>query len=555
MARPTVKDADFVGKAAYLAQRADAARRDPVHADASTTRRSSTGRQALHARPRADPRRPTAQPLVDAKGRRSYVTSAGSGPSVGKHLLMSYLPPEHAVDGDEARRRVLRRALPGDGRRRRRDAAVRPRERPDPVLTPADVNILVCVKRVPGDRRPDRPDRRRARHRHALPRLHGQPPRGVRGRGGRPDRRGARRLVGGPDARAGRGRGPAPRRDGDRHRAGDPARDRRRATGTRSRRPRRIVEAIRAQEAADGPFDLILFGNESADTGGFQVGIRVAAALGRPVVPGSRRSRSATARSSRGARHRRRLGGLRAAAAGGRRGQGGDQPAALPVGPGPAAGEEEGDRAARRRRGSRPASRRSGWSSLPSRRGPRPRSSARGPDAAPARRRPARPDRGPGLMTRRSSPRRARRRRAGPAGLETLTLARRLGAATGGRSEAVTRSRRRRPTAPRAARSPGRRADGASSSRTTRLDAVSRPTAWAAAIAQLSSTRAPDGRRRRRDRARQRAARPRRRPDRPADGRERASTVEPGERWRLTRQRWAGQPPRGLLARRAPSSC
>jgi len=40
-----------------------------------------------------------AQPLVDAKGRRSYVTSAGSGPSVGKHILLSYLPPEYAVAG------------------------------------------------------------------------------------------------------------------------------------------------------------------------------------------------------------------------------------------------------------------------------------------------------------------------------------------------------------------------------------------------------------------------------------------------------------------------
>src|SRR6478672_2290543 len=47
-----------------------------------------------------------------------------------------------------------------------------------------------------------------------------------------------------------------------------------------------IVEAIRAQEAAAGPFDLILFGNESADSGGFQVGIRVAAALGPPCVTG-----------------------------------------------------------------------------------------------------------------------------------------------------------------------------------------------------------------------------------------------------------------------------
>ncbi len=47
-----------------------------------------------------------------------------------------------------------------------------------------------------------------------------------------------------------------------------------------------IMDAVRAQEAANGPFDLIVFGNESADSGGFQVGIRVAVALGRPVVTG-----------------------------------------------------------------------------------------------------------------------------------------------------------------------------------------------------------------------------------------------------------------------------
>ena len=41
------------------------------------------------------------KPLTDSKGRRSYVTSAGAGPSVGKHLLMSYLPPEHAVVGEQ----------------------------------------------------------------------------------------------------------------------------------------------------------------------------------------------------------------------------------------------------------------------------------------------------------------------------------------------------------------------------------------------------------------------------------------------------------------------
>jgi glycine cleavage system aminomethyltransferase T len=41
------------------------------------------------------------KPIVDAKGRRSFVTSAGSGPSVGKHILLSYLPPEQAVAGNQ----------------------------------------------------------------------------------------------------------------------------------------------------------------------------------------------------------------------------------------------------------------------------------------------------------------------------------------------------------------------------------------------------------------------------------------------------------------------
>lgn len=47
-----------------------------------------------------------------------------------------------------------------------------------------------------------------------------------------------------------------------------------------------IVETVRTREAAGAPFDLILFGNEAADSGDFQVGIRVAVALGRPVVAG-----------------------------------------------------------------------------------------------------------------------------------------------------------------------------------------------------------------------------------------------------------------------------
>ena len=45
-----------------------------------------------------------------------------------------------------------------------------------------------------------------------------------------------------------------------------------------------ILDVIRAEESAGGGFDLIFFGNESADTGNYQVGIRVAHALGRPCV-------------------------------------------------------------------------------------------------------------------------------------------------------------------------------------------------------------------------------------------------------------------------------
>jgi glycine cleavage system aminomethyltransferase T len=37
--------------------------------------------------------------LMDSLGRPSYVTSAGSGPSVGTHLLMAYLPSWSAAPG------------------------------------------------------------------------------------------------------------------------------------------------------------------------------------------------------------------------------------------------------------------------------------------------------------------------------------------------------------------------------------------------------------------------------------------------------------------------
>jgi len=97
MARPKVKEADFVGKAAYLRQRAGSPAAilcsltvdDPRSSDGIA--RYMLGREPILA--------PDGSPLVDAKGRRSNVTSAGSGPSIGRHVLMSYLPPQQAVVG------------------------------------------------------------------------------------------------------------------------------------------------------------------------------------------------------------------------------------------------------------------------------------------------------------------------------------------------------------------------------------------------------------------------------------------------------------------------
>jgi glycine cleavage system aminomethyltransferase T/glycine/D-amino acid oxidase-like deaminating enzyme len=97
MARASVKKDDFVGKTAYLAQRdeAPAALLCTLTVD-DLTATDGRARYMLGGEPiltRAG------EPLVDSLGRPSYVTSAGSGPSVGRHLLMAYLPPEHAALG------------------------------------------------------------------------------------------------------------------------------------------------------------------------------------------------------------------------------------------------------------------------------------------------------------------------------------------------------------------------------------------------------------------------------------------------------------------------
>lgn len=47
-----------------------------------------------------------------------------------------------------------------------------------------------------------------------------------------------------------------------------------------------IAEVVRAHEAGGTTYDLVLVGNDASDTGDFQVGIRLAYALDRPVVAG-----------------------------------------------------------------------------------------------------------------------------------------------------------------------------------------------------------------------------------------------------------------------------
>jgi glycine cleavage system aminomethyltransferase T/glycine/D-amino acid oxidase-like deaminating enzyme len=100
MQRPKVKAAGFIGKDAHLRHREEepAAILSTLTVDDNRSPSNGKKRYMLGREPilTKDGRR-----IVDRKGRSSYVTSAGSGPSVGKHILLAYLPPEHAEEGNE----------------------------------------------------------------------------------------------------------------------------------------------------------------------------------------------------------------------------------------------------------------------------------------------------------------------------------------------------------------------------------------------------------------------------------------------------------------------
>jgi glycine cleavage system aminomethyltransferase T len=110
MAWGKVKDQDFIGKAAHVRHREE----EPAavmctltvddHTSSSGVKRYMLGKEPILT--------VDGQPLQDRKGRRSYVTSAGAAPSLGKHILMSYLPPEYAVVGQELRVQYLGERYP-----------------------------------------------------------------------------------------------------------------------------------------------------------------------------------------------------------------------------------------------------------------------------------------------------------------------------------------------------------------------------------------------------------------------------------------------------------
>jgi glycine cleavage system aminomethyltransferase T/glycine/D-amino acid oxidase-like deaminating enzyme len=98
MAWGKVKDEDFIGKQAHVRHRQEepAATMCTLTVDDHTSS-SGVKRYMLGGEPVLSI---DGDSITDRKGRRSYVTSAGAGPSIGKHILMSYLPPEHAVVGE-----------------------------------------------------------------------------------------------------------------------------------------------------------------------------------------------------------------------------------------------------------------------------------------------------------------------------------------------------------------------------------------------------------------------------------------------------------------------
>lgn len=99
MQRPKVKAADFIGREAYLKQREE----EPAtvlctmtvddHTSRSGIKRYMLGGEPILTRDGGT--------LTDGHGHHPYVTTAGSAPSLGKHVLLAYLPPDQATIGNQ----------------------------------------------------------------------------------------------------------------------------------------------------------------------------------------------------------------------------------------------------------------------------------------------------------------------------------------------------------------------------------------------------------------------------------------------------------------------
>ncbi|NNF53429.1 MAG: FAD-dependent oxidoreductase [Acidimicrobiales bacterium] len=93
LARPMVKAADFIGKEAYLKAREDgpAAKMCTFTVEDNT---DSQGRKRYMQGGNEPIMTVAGERIVDSHGRVSRVCTAGPGPSVGKHLLLGYLPAD-----------------------------------------------------------------------------------------------------------------------------------------------------------------------------------------------------------------------------------------------------------------------------------------------------------------------------------------------------------------------------------------------------------------------------------------------------------------------------
>ena len=191
MARPKVKNADFVGREAYLAQR-EAAPQAVLctmtvddHTSASGGQRYMLGGEPILTRDGGDADRRPRPPPVRHLGRVGAV--AGQARAHG-------LPAAGPGRGRQRARRVVHGgALPGDRAEQRRHAAVRPHQRADQGLPMYDdqrpgVHQAGARRRGRGDA-----DRRRAGRRRPARRVHGQRARELRRRAGGADRRRHRR--------------------------------------------------------------------------------------------------------------------------------------------------------------------------------------------------------------------------------------------------------------------------------------------------------------------------------------------------------------------------